>query len=165
MFRGFWHQPNRAYRNMQIVLGLLAIHYFIPALIYFFAPQIAVDQFKRMGEIVGASYPFSEESHLWRVLAAGNVFTLGFLCLLMQLDIRRFYPVLPVFVVLKGFSSLGYLYVFLFTLRYPVFFGVFLWDGCNVLLVWHFARKAYHTLVAGENETNLVPPLFFREMS
>src|SRR5438105_1110892 len=121
LFLRFFRQENRAYRDMQIVLTLLTLNFLIPSFGYFFAPATALARFRAIGSLFGATYPLSEESHLWRVLAAGNVFTLAFLCFLLQLNARRFGLAILIFVVLKGYSALGFLYVYLVALRYPVF--------------------------------------------
>jgi hypothetical protein len=137
---------------MQILFGLLAAQFILPSLSYFFTPELALDQALSLGGLLGGGpYPVEgERGHIFRVLAAGNVFTLGFLCLLMLRDIRRYPTLLPVFVVLKGFSALGYLYVYLVQLRYPLFLLVFFWDGLAVFLVTFFGGRAYRALVAAE---------------
>lgn len=128
----------------QVVFGVLAVQFFLPALSYFFAPGLALTQAQTIGALLGGgAYPAAagETGYIFRVLAAGNVFTLGFLCLLMLLDIRRYHALIPVFVVLKGFSALGYLYVYALQLRYPLFLAVFFWDSLAVFLVVYFGRR------------------------
>jgi hypothetical protein len=162
---GFWSQENKAYRNMQIVFSLLSLHFLIPAISYFFTPDLALNQFQQIGQLLGGGhYPVSEDSIIWRVLASGNVFTLGWMCLLLQLNIKRFHNIVPVFAVLKGWSSLGYLYVYLFQLRYPAFLAVTIWDAINVFLVIHYGRKVYRSL-ADDKAKNmiLVPPLVMKD--
>ena len=133
---------------MQVVFGLLAVQFILPSLSYLFAPEVALAQAETIGRLLGGGdYPMAgEQGYIFRVLAAGNVFTLGFLCLLMLLDMRRNHPLIPVFVVLKGFSALAYLYVYLLKLRYPLFLGVFFWDGLAVFLVVFFGRRAHRAL-------------------
>jgi hypothetical protein len=137
---------------MQIIFGLLAVQFILPSLSYFFTPGLALDQAQLLGRLLGGgAYPVERESGaIFRVLAAGNVFTLGVLCLLMLRDMRRNHPLIPVFVVLKGFSALGYLYVYLVEVRYPLFLAVFFWDGLAVFLVVFFGRRACRALgIAG----------------
>lgn len=144
-------QVPREVRIMQIIFGVLAVQFFLPSLSYFFTPEVALSQAQVLGALLGgATYPAAagETGYIFRVLAAGNVFTLGFLCLLMLLDIRRYHPLIPVFVVLKGFSALGYLYVYLVQLRYPLFLAVFFWDSLAVGLVVHFGRRAHRAVLA-----------------
>lgn len=138
---------------MQIIFGLLAIQFFIPSFGYLFAPDLALSQAEMIGRILGGgAYPLmaAEKGYIFRVLAAGNVFTLGFLCLLMALDLRRNQPLIPVFVVLKGYSALAYLYVYAAKLSYPLFLAVFFWDGLAVFLVLFFGRRALAALKAEE---------------
>jgi hypothetical protein len=158
----FWRQDVKAFRDLQVVLTLLTLNFLIPSFSYFFAPDLAIEQFRKLGHILGgADYPLAEQSHVWRVLAAGNVFTLGFLCFLLQLNVKRFAPVVPAFVVLKSYSALGYLYVFLFLLPYRLFFAIFLFDGLAVFLVVVFSRRALRAIAAGGPgaERALFPPL------
>lgn len=165
MLLRFWRQPNRAYRNMELVLAALTLNFVIPSMSYFFAPELAVAQFRALGSLLGGvEYPFSEQSHLWRVLAAGNVFTLGAMCFMLLLNVKRFAAIMPAFVILKAYTALGYLYVFLFELRYRLFFAVFLFDALAVFLVLFFGRRALRAIEAGgaEGEALLVPGLFLK---
>lgn len=161
MIGRFFGQRNRAYRDMQLVLGFLTLNFLIPSLGYAFTPDVAMAQFRSIGKLLGADeYPLSEQSHVWRVLASGNVFTLAFLCFILQLDVKRFAPVIPVFVVLKSWSAVGYLIVWLIALRYPVFLAVFFWDGLAVFLVVFFCRRALRAIEKDGTE-GLVPRLAF----
>jgi hypothetical protein len=162
MVSRFLRQENAAYRDMQVVLTVLTLNFAIPSFAYFFAPDVAIGQFRALGRLLGGiDYPLAEESHLWRVLAAGNLFTLAFCCLLLQLNVKRFAPTVPVFVVLKGYTALGYLYTFLFRLPYRLFLGVFLFDALAVFLVVFLSRRALRAIEAAgpEAEKRLVPPL------
>ena len=158
----FLKQENKAYRDLQLALAFLTLNFTIPSLSYFFAPDLAFAQFKDLGKLLGGvDYPLQEESHLWRVLAAGNVFTLGFSCALLAWNVKRYAPIVPVFVVLKSFSALGYLWTFLFRLPYRLFFAVFLWDAVAVFLVVFLSRRALRAIAAAgpEAESRLVPRL------
>ncbi len=139
----FWHQRSAAYRNFQIVFSFLTLHFFIPSLSYALTPGVALSQFVRMGAIFGVTvYPVPEQSYIWRTLAVGNVMTLAFMCLLLQVSLKRFYPVLIPLSFMKGVSSLGNLIVFVFVLRHPGFFLVFLWDAVNVWMFIYFSSRA-----------------------
>jgi hypothetical protein len=161
MLARFWNQENRTYRNMQIVFTLLTLNFIIPSLSYFFAPRVAYQSFLAIGRAMGAGeYPFPEEGHLWRVLAFGNVFTLGTLTFLMQWNLRKWHVLVPVFTVLKSCSALGYLYVWLVELPYPVFLGVFFFDSLAVFLVVWFGGSAYRSLgPPGPADQRLVPAI------
>ena len=147
MLSRFWRQEIPAYRDLQLGLGFLTLNFLIPSFSYFFAPDLAIEQFRKLGALLGGiESPVAEQSHVWRVLAAGNVFTLGFLCLLLQLNVKRFAGVVPAFAVLKSYSALGYLYVFLFVLPYRLFAAIFLWDGLAVFLVLFLSRRALRAI-------------------
>jgi len=168
-WRRFWNQPNQAYRNFQIAFFLLGVHFLIPSFIYAFNPQGAIGTpdawftYRWLGKLLGAdSYPFAEDGFVWRVLGAGNVFTLAFMCFLIELNVRRFYPVLIPLCVLKAYSSIGFLIVYFFGYKYPAFFAVFLWDGINVLMFLYFAHTAYWSL-SEWGEESAVPRLYFKQ--
>src|SRR4051812_35985633 len=97
----------RDVRIMQLIFAVLAIQFFLPSMGYLFAPEVALGQAETIGRLLGGgAYPLAgERGHIFRVLAAGNVFTLGFLCLLMLVNLRRYHVLIPVFVVLKGYSA------------------------------------------------------------
>jgi len=161
-WRRFWNQPNKQYRNFQLAFFLLGVHFLIPSMFYAFNPQGPIGQLKWMGSVLGApAYPFLEDGFVWRVLGAGNVFTLAFMCFMIQANVRRFYIVLAPLCVLKAYSSLGFLIAYLFGYHYPVFLGVFIWDGANVLMFLYFAHTAYWSLEEWGEEA-AVPRLFFR---
>lgn len=164
MITQFFRQENKAYRNMQIVFGFLGLHFIIPSLGYFFNPAQAIAQLDQMGRILGETpYPIAEISLIWRVLAAGNVFTLGFTCFLFMLNVRKFQGALPVFAVLKGFSSLGFLYAYFAWLHFLPLLGIFLWDGLNVAFVLILAPRALKEIErrGKEAEKQLIPKLRF----
>lgn len=158
----FWRQEIPAYRDLQLALTFLTLNFAIPSFSYFFAPELAIDQFRKLGSLLGGiDYPVSEQSHVWRVLAAGNVFTLAFLCFLLQLNVRRFRAIVPAFAVLKSYSALGYLYVFLLVLPYRLFAAIFLWDGLAVFLVVFLSRRALRAIEArGEGAESVLVPRF-----
>lgn len=166
--RRFLRQPNRAYRNAWIVLGALGAHFLIAAASYVFTPLAAIAQFRMLGDLIGQQYLVSEFSHVWRILGAGNVFTLGVLCFVIAANPRRNHPLIPIFVVLKGFSALGFLSVFvvgkvapwtMLGYAFAPFLGVFVWDSLNAWMVWHFGWKACRALESVEGDSELVPRL------
>ncbi len=157
---GFFSQPNKDYRNMQLVFTYLTVNFIFPSLGYYFLPEFAYGEFLRIGDLLGAGpYPLPDEnSYLWRTLGAGNVLTLATLCFWMQRDIRKWPHLAPVFYVLKSSSAVGFLYVYVFKLHYLTFLAVFFYDGLAVVLVWYFGGKAWRSLANSETAT-LVPKL------
>lgn len=143
LFHYFFRQPGPV-RDFRVGYALLGLHFLVPALGYALDPAAAIAQFGRLGELLGAGpYPWAagETGFVWRILAAGNVLTLGFLCFLLLSDLPRFYPALPPLVFLKSTAVVGYLGVFLKT-RYPAFLAVSLWDAFNCFLFVFLARRA-----------------------
>ncbi len=142
--RAFWTQPNRRYRDFQIVFTLLTLNFAIPAVSYVLAPQVATETFSRIGEILGGGpYRVPEhESRLWRYLGAGNVMTLAFMCALLQWDLRRYYPVLVPLTFLKACDATLLLSGY-FATGYPAFVAAALFDYLTCAAFVFFARRGY----------------------
>lgn len=154
----FWNQPNKKYRNFQIVYTFLTLNFFFPALFYAIQPTVAIQSFIDIGSLLSSmEYPLSEESYVWRVLAVGNVLTLAFCCAMLQLNIRRFYPILVPLTFLKGTAAFGYLMVFLWINPYPTFFWISLWDGLTIFLMLYFCIPARRSLSDPSQDPLLIP--------
>lgn len=140
----FFHQPCRRYRNFQLVFTLLTLNFVIPALVYTFQPQQAMDQFLQLNALLGgAAYEFPEAaSRVWRYLAAANVMTLGLSCLLLQLDLRRFYPVLLPLTFMKAYAAICWLVGWMLAPGYRFFLAAAVLDlVTSFAFVW-FASRA-----------------------
>jgi len=136
----------RAYRAFQIVYAILTLNFFFPAVSYLVDPKIAIGQIDRINRMLGGGpYPEIESGQVWHMLAVGNVMTLAFLCALLFLDLRRFYPSLPGLAFLKGFSSLYSLGIAIHH-HLPVFYAVFVLDGVSVAAMIVFAVSAHRAL-------------------
>lgn len=144
-----WREAPRDVRRFQLVFTFLTLNFLIPSVGYVLAPDAAMESFRRIGALLGAgAYSVAEQSIVWRTLGATNVATLGVMCLLLQLDVRRFYPVITPLVFMKGSTALLFLLHYLFVLPYPAFLAVAFWDGLAVLLMVRFAPRA-HAALAG----------------
>ena len=141
----FWRQPCRPYRNFQLVFTALKLNFMAPAVSYALFPEVAVAQYVRANQILGgAAYPFNElDSHFWRILAAANVMTLGFMCLLLQVNVRRFFPVLWPLVFMKALAALLWLGHAAARPDIPVFWGAGLLDVLTSGLFVVFAGRAH----------------------
>lgn len=158
--RRFWSQPDRRYRNFQIIFTLLTANFFFPAVSYLVAPSDAMRNFVRLGTALGAAhYNATPDNVVWRILAVGNVLTLALMCFLLQLNVKRFFPVIIPLVFMKSFSTLANLGAFIGgPSHFPGFLAVFLWDGLAVFLFIYFAGRARASVVAGP-EVARVPQL------
>jgi hypothetical protein len=139
----------RAVRAFQIVYTILVLNFLIPAISYMVRPALVlanVDQINRV--LGGGPYPLVESGQLWHMLAVGNVMTLAFLCALLLVDLRRFWPALPALAFLKGYSSLYSLWIAA-AHHLPVFYAVFALDGVTTLAMVFFATRAHRALTGG----------------
>lgn len=130
-------------KAFHIVYTLLALNFIIPVITYAVAPSIAVGQFADIGKLFGITYTHTEDSVLWWVLAIANVSTLGFCCLLLQVNLKKYYVCLIPLIFLKSMASLGFLTVYIFVEQFPAYLAAFLFDGITVFLMWFFATRAY----------------------
>ena len=82
-----------AVRTFKVVYALVALNFILPAISYIVAPALALGTLDQVNRALGGgAYPFVESGQLWHMLGVGNVMTLGFMCLLLLVDLRRFYP-------------------------------------------------------------------------
>ena len=163
-WRRFWNQPNQAWRNFHLAFFLLAGHFIIPSISYALNWPAAVHAVDLLGRVLGAGghYRPTEVSYIWRVMAVANVFTMGFMCLTIQANIRRFYPILLPLCVLKGTAAAGFLVVYLWRYHFPAFLAAGLWDTGNVLMFLYFAHTARWSIEEW-GEDVLVPGMMFKE--
>jgi hypothetical protein len=145
----FFRQPVSAYRDFQIVFTLLTLNFAIPTLGYVFAPELAAEQFRALNlSLGGADYSVPEaSSHFWRYLGAANVGTLAFMCMLLQLDLDRFAPVLVPLCFMKGLAATLWLAGYLEHPEWPAFLAAAVLDYATTFAFAFFARRAQRALV------------------
>lgn len=154
----FWSQPSSRYRNFQLVFTLLTLNFALPAVSYVVAPEIAAEQFSSINQLLGGG-PYlapESESRVWRYLGAANVMTLGLMCLLMQLDLRRYFVILLPLTFLKAYNATLYAGGYL-TTGQPAFLAVAVFDYLTSALFVVFSRRAYAD-IGGRPDRDLVPP-------
>ncbi|MBI3185581.1 MAG: hypothetical protein HYZ28_25870 [Myxococcales bacterium] len=156
--RRFLFQPNRRYRDFQLVFTLLTANFFFPALSYVLTPEIAAEQMGRINELLGGvAIEFPEAGNrFWRYLGAANVMTLALMCLLLQLNLRRFYVVLWPLTFLKAYNATLFLFGFLAAPGFRALLAVAIFDYLTSAAFVFFARRA-HREIRGASEESLVP--------
>ena len=134
------------YRAFQVVYTILVLNFAIPAISYMTAPELTLQTLDHVNRALGGgAYPFVESGQVWHMLAVGNVMTLAFMCGLLLLDVRRFYPVLPALAFLKAYSALYSAWI---GVHYgcPVFLAIFALDGTTTVAMIFFAQRARRAL-------------------
>jgi hypothetical protein len=138
----FLEPTPRAVRAFQIVYAALALNFVVPAISYMVAPELALGTLDRVNRALGGGpYPFVESGRVWHMLASGNVMTLGFMCALLLVDLRRFHPALPALAFLKGFSATYAAWIGA-TQRVPAFLAIAALDGGSTIAMIVFANRA-----------------------
>ena len=157
-FSGNWFPTNPTLRNFQIVFTILTLNFIIPAFSYTFAPQLAMGQFLEINSILGgAEYTFPEaQSRVWRYLAAACVMTLGLCCFLLQLNLRRFYPVLVPLTFMKAYAACCWLVGWLAEPGLRFFLAAAVLDFVTSAAFVFFAVRA-HRQIAERDDEELVP--------
>lgn len=114
--------------------AFLAVQFIVPAISYLATPDTAIASLDAINRMLGGGAYVVTESrgHVWHMLAVGNVMTLGFMCALLAIDLRRFLPILPSLAFLKAFSALSSLGLALAG-HPPLFFAVFALDGITTV--------------------------------
>jgi len=162
--RSRWQDAPREVRVFQVVFTLLTLNFLVPGLGYLLAPEWAMESFRKLGGwLGGGAYPLAEQSVVWRTLGGTNVLTLGFMCLLLQVDVVRFYPVLWPLAFMKGATAAAFLGQYLFVLPYPAFLAVFAWDALAVVLFVTLAPRARRAL-SGERAGKVTLTAAFEEV-
>jgi len=129
-----------------VVYTALALNFFIPVLFYVFDGAGTLETWTWLGELLGGGpYGHTEDSVFWRVLGIANVATLGFCCVLLQLDLKKWFPVLTPLVFLKGSASFGFGVAFVLE-GYPQYLAACLFDAVTVGAMLFFAIRARRTL-------------------
>jgi hypothetical protein len=136
----------RAHRIFRIVYAIITLNFVLPAISYVVAPDTAIETLDRVNRMLGGgAYPFVESGSLWHMLGVGNVMTLGFMCALLFVDVRRFYPVLPALAFLKAFSA-AYAAWIGFSQACPAFLAIGVLDGTTTAAMIFFAVRAKRAL-------------------
>jgi hypothetical protein len=139
-----------AYRQFRIVYAILALNFVIPAISYIAAPEMTASTLDQVNRALGGGpYPFVESGQVWHMLAVGNVMTLGFMCTLLFVDLRRFYPALPALAFLKAFSA-TYSAVIGTRLAAPAFHAIAVLDGVTTFAMVFFAVRAHQALAIAD---------------
>lgn len=137
-----------AYRVFRLAYAILLVQFAIPAVSYMVAPDLAIATLDRVNRVLGGGpYPFVESGRVWHMLAVGNVMTLAFMCGLLLVDLRRFYPVLPALMFLKAYSAVYAAWIGVHD-HCPAFLAVFVLDGATTVAFGLFARRARRALDA-----------------
>lgn len=130
----------RAYRAFQIAYAIIMLNFFVPACSYIVSPAMAIESLDRVNRALGGgAYPFHESGALWHMLGVGNVMTLAFMCGLLLLDVRRFFPVLPALAFLKAFSATYATVIGATSASAPAFLAIGVLDGTTTVAMVVFA--------------------------
>ena len=160
----FLSQRSHRYRSFQVMFTLLSLNFLLPALIYTLAPHQALNSLDQLNRLMGGGpYPHLEsDSHLWRYLGAANVMTLGVMCVLLQVDLRRFYAVLWPLTFMKVYAATLWLAGFLAEPGTPVFLGAAVLDYATSAAFVYFVTRAHRDIAALGNGELVPRPLFSR---
>jgi len=162
----FWRQTSSAYRNFQIVFTYLTLNFLFPGLLYAFAPVLCLDTFVWIDQFLGGKgelFP-PGDNPLWRFLGVGNVLTLSLMCFMLQLNLKRFYPVLIPLTVMKLIVAISWASVYVLHLEHPFFGVASLLDFVTGTVFVIFTTKAYRDLDHHPEEL-LVPRFRFQQPS
>jgi hypothetical protein len=141
---------RKAHLQFRVVYAFLAAQFIVPAISYAVRPATALGTLDAINAALGGG-AIVETGRVWHMLAVGNVMTLGFMCAIMAVDLRRYYPMLPALAFLKGFSALYSLYIGAAE-HVPVFFAIFALDGATTAAMLLFARRAHDALTSADGE-------------
>jgi nitric oxide reductase large subunit len=122
-------------------LRLLAVSFAVVGILFIAVPSGVLDVISDVGEWVGndTRAPHTQED-LWLALAFAYMVVIAGICLVAQMDVVRYRPLLLVLAAGKTASSLGSLAFFLVDERVFIYLLNFLVDGfLAVLALWLFS--------------------------
>jgi len=160
IIKRFWTQPGKRYRNFQIVFTILTLNFAIPSLSYILTPDAAIGQFARLNELLGGEIYTAPENagFFWRYLGISNVMTLALMCFLLQLNLRRFFPVLLPLTFMKGSAATFWLAGYAAHTEKPAFLAAAVLDYVTSAAFLFFTLRARAEIDNMEDPDLLPPP-------
>jgi nitric oxide reductase large subunit len=136
---------ERAEKLAVLSLRLLAISFAVVGILFIAVPSGVLDTISDVGEWLGneTRAPHTQED-LWLALAFAYMVVITGICLVAQMDVVRYRPLLLVLAAGKTASSLGSLAFFLIDERVFIYLLNFLVDGFLALLalwLWSLAGR------------------------
>jgi nitric oxide reductase large subunit len=132
---------ERAERFVVLNLRLLAVSFAVVGVLFIAVPSGVLDTISDVGEWFGndTRAPHTQED-LWLALSFAYMVVITGICLVAQMDVVRYRPLLLVLVAGKTASSLGSLAFFLIDEHVFIYLLNFLVDGFLALLsLWLFS--------------------------
>jgi hypothetical protein len=137
---------ERAERLVVLSLRALALGFGIVGLLFIVAPDGVLEAISDLGDELGDFTPAPETAEqLWLALGFAYMVVITGICLVVQLDVVRFRPLLLVLAVGKAASSLAALGFYLFDEDVFAYLLNFIVDGALVavaLWLWGLAGRA-----------------------
>jgi nitric oxide reductase large subunit len=132
---------EQAEKLVVLSLRLLAISFAVVGILFIAVPSGVLDTISDVGEWIGneTRAPHTQED-LWLALAFAYMVVITGICLVAQMDVVRYRPLLLVLAAGKTASSLGSLAFFLIDEQVFIYLLNFLVDGFLALLaLWLFS--------------------------
>lgn len=160
LFKRFLTQPASRYRIFQIVFTILTLNFAIPSISYILTPDAAIGQFASLNELLGGEVYTAPENDgfFWRYLGIANVMTLALMCFLLQIDLRRFFPVLLPLAFMKGSAATFWLAGFFAHTENPAFLAAAFLDYGTTAAFLFFAVRARREISRFDDRDLLPPP-------
>jgi hypothetical protein len=135
----------RAERFVVLNLRLLAISFAVVGILFIAVPNGVLDVISDLGGDIGSFTPAPETvEKLWLALAFAYMIVITGICLVVQMDVVRYRPLLLVLAAGKTASSLAALGFYVFDSNVFIYLLNFLVDGFLVgasLLLWSVSGR------------------------
>jgi hypothetical protein len=136
---------ERAERFVVLNLRLLALTFTVVGILFIATPDGVLDVISDLGDAIGDFTPAPETvEQFWLALGFAYMVVIAGICLVVQLDVMRYRPLLLVLAAGKTASSLSALGFFLFDEDVFIYLLNFLVDGYLAglsLLLWSVAGR------------------------
>jgi hypothetical protein len=133
-------------RGFLIVFGALATLYSGLGVSYLSDPDGAIRSLSQMNQRLGGVALAVPDVPPWRYATAAAMVTLGLMCLMLVIDLRRNHPVLVPAVFFKAANATLW-FTYYAQVRLPVFLAAGLLDGVLVVVMVGVATRAHRRLI------------------
>lgn len=138
-------ERSAAHSTFRVVYALLTLFYGGLGVSYLVDPDRAVRAFSRGNQVLGGIALTVPDAPPWRYATAVGMTTLGLMCLLLLIDLRRNYPILIPAAFFKVYNAVLW-FAYFARSRFPVFLAAGLLDLLLVALMVTVARRAHARL-------------------
>ena len=134
----------KAERNLKSLLRFWMAFFSISAIFLIFMPKTALDYFTKLGwTFLSIPIPQTSGDNFYWILSIGYLVTLTYICLMAQSDIIRKINLVPVLIIAKFSTCLGFTILTFSKMNFLYLSGAII-DGLICILTWYYYSRSLH---------------------